>query len=115
MCNILSSAGPLVSALCLNSTGSSEGPRHLKKSPDSFLVTKMLTNGVTQELLAEGEMKRGSTAPPISLSATEDGVRVPKIFFQATLKAILNQYQAVGQDHGNNQTRVSSALSLVHL
>lgn len=64
MCNILSLAGPLVSTLCLSSTGSSEGPRHLKKSLDSFPVTKMLTDGDTQELLAEGEMKHGPTAPP---------------------------------------------------
>lgn len=80
MCNILSSAGPLVSALCLNSTGSSEGPRHLKKSPDSFLVTKMLTNGVTQELLAEGEMKRGPTAPPFLCQQLKMGLGYQKYF-----------------------------------
>lgn len=80
MCNILSSAGPLVSALCLNSTGSSEGPRHLKKSLDSFLVTKMLTGGVTQELLAKSEKQLGPTAPPFLCQQLKLGLGYQKYF-----------------------------------
>lgn len=80
MCNILSSAGSLVSALCLNSTGSSEGPRHLKKSLDSFLVTKMLTGRVTQELLAESEKKLGPIAPPFLCQQLKLGLGYQKYF-----------------------------------
>lgn len=69
----------LGSALCPSPTGSAEG--HLRKSLDSFLVTKRLTDESCKSCIRK--TKWNLVQLPLHFFAgTENMIRVPKIFFQ---------------------------------